>query len=446
MKTPDRPVDLTVDRESPLERHMQRRPELAAAVAAAAECLQRSPQWTQCAASVLRLLGEATGSGRVHIKQFRREAEGGLSAYRCATWAARPAKAQSDDDRSQPFDLVAAGCQQWLDVLAHGLAVEAEDSRLDQREVLRSRDMRALLALPLFANGQLWGMLAFASVTESSRFSRVEIDVLRPLAAALGASIERNELHAQVERLQRTEALGRMAGAIAHDFNNLLTVLSGAFETMALEPATKAMTEPDRVSLTNTVQQAIDQGARLLKRLMQHGRVTEDAPRELDVAAHLRGAESLLSQAVGRSIRLQIEVGAGSQHVCIDPLQLDQVLLNLALNARDAMPRGGTLAIEITKAASNDDGHTATWTVLRVRDNGHGMPAHVCEHIFDPYYTTKGNQRGTGIGLATVRAIVAAAGGHIAVRSAVGAGTEFCLYLPAIRHWTKEMHEGRAAS
>ena len=84
--------------------------------------------------------------------------------------------------------------------------------------------------------------------------------------------------------------------------------------------------------------------------------------------------------------------------------------------------------------------------MLRVRDNGHGMPAHVCEHIFDPYYTTKGNQRGTGIGLATVRAIVAAAGGHIAVRSAVGAGTEFCLYLPAIRHWTKEMHEGRAAS
>ncbi|MEQ1633514.1 MAG: ATP-binding protein [Planctomycetota bacterium] len=448
MKTPDRPVDLTIDVKSPSDRLLQRRAELAAAVATACEHLLRSSSWTAGVDRVLQLLGEATDSCRVHVLELRRGAAGERLAYRCASSARNGVQPRDDDTAEQPLDLVANGCQHWFARLELGLALEIDELRSPEgeREVLRSRGECSLLALPVFVGGQLFGMLMFAGVARPRVFDQTEIDALRPLTAVLSAAIERQELAARLQRMQRTEALGRMAGAVAHDFNNLLTVLSGAFETVSQGSSSNERATRESAALATTVQQAIEQGAGLLRRLMHYGRMRETAPRDLDLALHVRGAADLLRQALGRATRLVIAAEQDAPSVCIDSLQLDQVLLNLALNARDAMPTGGTFTIEIASATIDSAGRAGTFTTLRVRDDGCGMPPHVASRIFEPYFTTKDEDRGSGIGLTTVRAIVAAAGGTIAVRSAVGSGTEFCIQLPTTSSRALERSEARAAS
>lgn len=448
MKTRGRPVDLTVDAEIPSDRLLQRRADLAATVAAASERLVRSSSWTQSVGAVLQLLCEATDSCRVHVLEVRREAAGEGLAYRCATSARSGVQPRADEPADQPFDLVANGCQHWLTRLDLGLVLQVDDRRSaeGERAALRSRGECSLLAFPIFAGGTLFGMLVFAGVARTRVFENAEIDALRPLAAVLGATIERQQLTNRVQRMQRTEALGRMAGAVAHDFNNLLTVLSGAFETVAHGSGSDERATRENLALATTVQQAIDQGAGLLRRLMHYGRMRESAPRELDLALHVRGAADLLRHALGRATRLVIAAETDAKTVRIDSLQLDQVLLNLALNARDAMPNGGTFTIEITSATSDSSGRVGSFTTLRVRDDGCGMPAHVASRIFEPYFTTKNEDRGSGIGLATVRAIVADADGTIAVRSSVGKGTEFCIHLPSAADRAADRPDTRAAS
>jgi two-component system cell cycle sensor histidine kinase/response regulator CckA len=241
---------------------------------------------------------------------------------------------------------------------------------------------------------------------------------------------ERARLEEQLRAAQRLEAVGRLAGGVAHDFNNLLTVIQGAAE-LALDPAADAgrmRTELDEI------RRAARRATALTGQLLAFGRRQILQPRPLDLSEVVRGMSAILRRLVPESIEIDVRPRA-QRVISADVAQLEQVLLNLVLNARDAMPDGGRLTIE-TADVLLDDGHAdvppGPYVVLAVRDTGIGMDVTTLARVFEPFYTTKEQGKGTGLGLASVYGIVRQSGGHIRVDSEPGRGSTFEVYLPAV--------------
>jgi two-component system cell cycle sensor histidine kinase/response regulator CckA len=229
---------------------------------------------------------------------------------------------------------------------------------------------------------------------------------------------------------QKLDSIGRLAGGIAHDFNNLLTVIlcSAESEAEAID-AGKAVDREDVEQIREAGERARD----LTRRLLSFARRQVIAPATVDLNATLAGSEGLLQRLLGETIRLETSPGADLWPVHCDPAQIEQVLFNLVVNARDAMPSGGTLAIG-TANVQVGPGQSVTpagdWVRLRVRDSGGGMSREVKDHLFEPFFTTKPSGHGTGLGLATVYGAVRQAGGHVRVESEPGKGTTFDVLLP----------------
>ena len=228
----------------------------------------------------------------------------------------------------------------------------------------------------------------------------------------------RRLLEEQLRQSQKMEAVGRLAGGVAHDFNNLLTVITLSSHMLLdlLKPGPEAEQVKD-------IADAADRASALTRQLLTFGRKDVLAPRVLDINAAVRDAESMLRRLIGEDILLIVELDDDAWPVTIDPGHLSQVLMNLSVNARDAMPRGGTLVIRTV----NVDNHVC----LCVSDTGVGMPADVVARVFEPFFTSKGVGKGTGLGLAVVHGIVEQSGGRIDVESEPGRGTTFSIYLPA---------------
>jgi signal transduction histidine kinase len=227
---------------------------------------------------------------------------------------------------------------------------------------------------------------------------------------------------AQLRQSQKLEAIGTLAGGIAHDFNNMLTVMSG-FTQMAI--ASLGKDHPVAGDLKH-VSEAATSAAGLTHQLLAFSRKQVLQPRVLDLEYVVHGMESMIRRLVGPHIFCEVS-HAGVTRIKADPGQLEQVLLNLAVNARDAMPHGGTLTIT-TGQRLNKDGRENV--VLEVRDTGVGMSADTLERVFEPFFTTKEVGKGTGLGLSTVYGIVAQSGGTIEVDSTLGVGTTFRVYFP----------------
>ncbi|MEQ9650289.1 MAG: ATP-binding protein [Sandaracinaceae bacterium] len=256
--------------------------------------------------------------------------------------------------------------------------------------------------------------------------------VVRDITPRRRAQRERKELSARLAAAQRMEALGKLAGGVAHDFNNLLTILMNLRELLTSEPLTSSARE-----LVDDMGDLADRAAALTRQLLTFARKQPGRPEELDVADVVHGLRPLLSRLVGDAIELEIDAERDA-FVRIDPSQLEQVVMNLAVNARDAMPSGGALTLRVhhTKRASHagsvSESHVeqSRDVVLEVRDTGVGMDAETAARIFEPFFTTKGQDKGTGLGLSTVHGIVRRAGGDITVDSAPGRGTRFELLFP----------------
>jgi len=252
---------------------------------------------------------------------------------------------------------------------------------------------------------------------------------------------EREQLERRLRQSQRLESLGQLAGGIAHDFNNLLGIIMGYASMCAQDVAAAAQTDPNWRALhedLSQILQAGDRGTNLTRQLLSFARAEVAKTQIIDLNTVVTGVEELLRRTIGEDIQMNTHLTSQPWPVRADPGQIEQVLLNLVVNARDAMPAGGLLTIE-TEPTTIDD-HTAAhhpgtrtgrYMRLRVTDTGAGMSQATIDRAFEPFFTTKPKGRGTGLGLATIYGIVAQAGGHVQINSQPGAGTTFTALFPA---------------
>jgi two-component system, cell cycle sensor histidine kinase and response regulator CckA len=248
------------------------------------------------------------------------------------------------------------------------------------------------------------------------------------------AEEERAELSEQLHHAQKLDSIGRLAGGIAHDFNNLLTIILGQLDLAKLQLARG-------MSPLHSLEQAEGAGesaAALTRQLLMFARKQPMELRVLQLNDVVSRTHRMLCRVIGEHIRLELHLEPELEHVCMDEGQLEQVLLNLAVNARDAMPDGGLLTVETgtliappAHAQGLQPAHA--YVRLRVSDTGSGMSPEVVARIFEPFFTTKGPGKGTGIGLSTVQGVIAQAGGIIDVTTAPGYGTTFDVILPATK-------------
>jgi signal transduction histidine kinase/CheY-like chemotaxis protein len=243
---------------------------------------------------------------------------------------------------------------------------------------------------------------------------------------------EQRRLEQRFHQGQRLESIGRLAGGVAHDFNNLLTVILGCTES--LQRAALEQTPP-RAEDVDDVIGAAERARDLTRHLLAFARKQVLAPVALDLNEVLRGSERLLRRVLGEDVELVVALAPDLWCVRCDPGQMEQVVVNLAANARDAMPRTGRLGLEtanVRLGADDSGGENAPGEYVRlvVRDTGSGLAPEVKAHLFEPFFTTKPTGRGTGLGLATVHGIVSQSGGFIRVQSEPGAGTAFELFFP----------------
>jgi two-component system, cell cycle sensor histidine kinase and response regulator CckA len=246
---------------------------------------------------------------------------------------------------------------------------------------------------------------------------------------------EKKKLESQLLQAQKMEAIGRLAGGVAHDFNNLLGVITGYSEMLEMNLPAEG---PGRSRLEQ-IKKAAGRAAALTRQLLAFSRREVIQPKVLDLNEVVADVERMLHRLIGEDVQLVTKLGKDLGRVQADRGQVDQIILNLAVNARDAMPQGGDLWIE-TSNAELDDAYLRThadvlpgsYVLLSVSDTGHGMDAETVSHIFEPFFTTKPEGKGTGLGLATVFGIAKQSGGHVSVYSELGRGTTFRVYLPRV--------------
>jgi two-component system, cell cycle sensor histidine kinase and response regulator CckA len=316
---------------------------------------------------------------------------------------------------------------------ANGAAVQLYEYTLEELTRLRATQLGPI-ETGRHEHRRKNGGLFTADVSASGftlQGKRVRVQSVRDATAAVQAERERRTLEERLRISQKMEAVGRLAGGVAHDFNNLLTIMSAHAEFLSQELG------PDNPEVQG-ISRAADRGAALTKQLLLFSRHKPVAHEQIDLNAAVTDVMRLLARVLGEAVRIESQRDADLWWVCADADQIGQVVINLAVNARDAMPRGGTVRIGTSnelvrepRALRGGELPRGRYATLSVADTGEGMTEEVLARLFEPFFTTKEFGKGTGLGLATVYGIVRACGGAIDVDSRPGAGSTFRIYLPA---------------
>jgi two-component system, cell cycle sensor histidine kinase and response regulator CckA len=259
-----------------------------------------------------------------------------------------------------------------------------------------------------------WGFVAAASLEMVAALGMVVLHYDQARARLLVA--ERS-----LEQARRIEALGRVAGGVAHDFNNMLTILQGNLELLR-----STETSPAALEASSGIAEVVERGTRLTRQLLAFGRRADTRLAPLDVRELVQGTLDWLGKLMPKNIQLHLHCQNADYQAMLDRSLVEQILLNLVTNARDALDGPGTICVELERRSAPDAS-----IVLRVLDDGPGMDAELMGRIFEPFFTTKSSERGTGLGLASVEGAVTQLGGTIRVESRPGEGTKFEVRLPA---------------
>ncbi len=300
---------------------------------------------------------------------------------------------------------------------------------------------RSVISVPLVADGELLGVLTLARDGQHAPFDEIELTVAESLAGHAALAVRNSLLfrsigraEARIREAEKMEAVGHLAGGVAHDFNNILTVIN-CYSALLIGNLREG--DPMRDDLQEILT-AGERAERLTSQLLAFSRRQMLEPRVVILDTIVRRMEPMLRRLLGEDIELMVAATAARVPTKVDPTQIEQILLNLAVNARDAMPQGGMLTIETQDveldadyAGSHPEVVPGPHVMLAVSDNGTGMDAATQARIFEPFFTTKLSGRGTGLGLATIHGIVKQSRGSIWLYSEVGRGTTFKLYFPS---------------
>jgi two-component system, cell cycle sensor histidine kinase and response regulator CckA len=312
-------------------------------------------------------------------------------------------------------------------------------SATDRITGYRSQDM---IAVPLKRHGGAPIGVIEVLNKATGQIDREDLDILLVIAAIAAAAIERTsnaealrQKELQLQQSQKMEAMGRLAGGVAHDFNNLLTIMRGFSELIV---KTLDSSVPSR-KYAEEVLKAVAQASGLTKQLLAFSRKQVLEPRVVNLNELVLNVEKMLRRLIGEDVRLLTNLDPHLGCVKADPGQIEQVVMNLSVNARDAMPQGGSLTIETRNIDLDDlffrqvpDVRPGRYILLSVTDTGFGMDQATQAKLFEPFFTTKEPGKGTGLGLSIVYGIVKQSNGHVAVTSEVGRGTTFNIYLPQV--------------
>lgn len=314
--------------------------------------------------------------------------------------------------------------------LLNGKSLVIDDLERERHALFGERPGSGAM-VPLQGRGRLIGMF-IAWAHEPRRFDHDAVHLLQSAANVLAALIQRRSSEEQLAHAQRLDAIGQLTGGIAHDFNNLLTVMSGSLQLLELQCEQK----PETAELIASALRSVGRGAELTSKLLAFARRQQLNPSVIVPAHQLRDLELMLRRTLGDLIRLKVECPDQVPAAYADASQLDAALLNLALNARDAMPRGGDITIaagerRVDAEHAKTDLRPGHYIVFSVVDTGFGMMPETLARAVEPFYTTKGSGRGSGLGLSMVYGFVEQSGGHFHIDSRLGYGTRVELYLPA---------------
>jgi PAS domain S-box-containing protein len=354
---------------------------------------------------------------------------------------------------------------EFVSDLVRGHMVVVEDATADPRTRHKAQELVAISAvssinIPLREKSGLAAVL-FVNKATPTRWAEEDLIFLRDIASRLRNAVERKraendllqltatleeqvaerteELRRSEERLrqsQRLETIGQLTGGVAHDFNNLLQVVAGNLQLLQKDVSGNERAE----SRVTNAMAGVSRGAKLASQLLAFGRRQPLEPKVINIGRFVRNMDDMLRRSLGEAIEIETIIGGGLWNCLVDPAQVENALLNLAINARDAMGGQGTLTIEVgnaylddTYALRHDEVTPGQYVVLSVTDTGSGIPAELLDRVIEPFFSTKPEGKGTGLGLSMVYGFVKQSGGHVKIYSEVGEGTTVKIYLPRDR-------------
>jgi len=432
------------------EEALWRRDRIMEAVGFAAERFLATPDWEQTISEVLERLGIATQASRVYLFENLMSEEGVLLTSQRYEWVTNGIKPQINNPRLQRFPINEGGYARWAEALSQRQAIQGlvKEFPASERGFLEEQDICSILLLPIFIGQEWWGMVGFDECLTERQWYAAEVDAAKVAVGTLGAAIQRKRTEEALQKSeellqqsQKMEAIGTLAGGVAHDFNNLLTVIIGNTQLALrnLQPD-----DPIQHRLVE-IEKAGNRATALTRQLLAFSRRQRLERRNLNLNDIISEIMKMLQRIIGEDVEIRIKPTPDLATVFADPGQIEQVIMNLAVNARDAMPQGGKLTIE-TSNAELDEAYRrkypyvlpGKYVEISVSDNGVGMSDEIQARIFEPFFTTKEIGRGTGLGLAMVYGIVKQHEGHIHLYSEIGHGSTFKIYLPVVEQAVEE--------
>jgi signal transduction histidine kinase len=414
------------------ERDLRSRDAILEAISRAATELLAEPDWHGSAPSLLEALGRSVSASRAYIFENGVGPDGvTVVTSQRFEWAVEGIRSELDNEAMQEMAFAAVGLERFEHVCSRDelFAGIVSGFAPEERPIFEAQGVLSIMTVPIFAGGLWWGFIGFDDCVREREWTAAEVEALRLAGSLLSAAIERRRSESERGRLetellasQKLESIGRLAGGVAHDFNNLLTAITG-YTSLLLE---RTEGDAELAHDLGEIHRASERAAELTRQLLAFGRRQMLQPRAVDLNQVLAETGSLLRRLLGEHVELELVPAPNLGTVRVDPGQIEQVIVNLAVNARDAMPDGGRLTIATHELEV--DGRSVV--ELEVTDTGIGMDEGTKAQIFEPFFTTRAE--GSGLGLASVHGIVHQSEGEVMVESEPGIGSTFRVRLPRV--------------